>query len=223
MGWKAKAGEDDDSRLLRPRLFDVVANQAEDPEFIGQGKKLALAWLEDHKAVDPDMVSAVLNTAARHGDRSLFDRLRTQAKKESDENFRDSLLSAMGLFRDPAITKVALPIVLTDEFDNRESLTILFSVAASPQTRDLAYDFVKQNWDTLVAKLPTDSGAFLPFVAGNYCDAQHRADAEAFFKDRSTKYAGGPRNLSQLLEGISLCAANKDINQSSVAEFLKNY
>jgi len=223
LGWKAKAGEDDDSRLLRPNLFGVVADQAEDREFIEQGMKLALAWLEDHKAVDPDMVSAVLNTAARHGDRSLFDRLRAQAKKEADENLRGWLLSAMGSFRDPAITKVALPIILTDEFDNRESLTILFNAAASPQTRDIAYDFLKQNWDTLVAKLPTDFGAFLPFAAGNYCDPQHRADAEAFFKDRSTKYTGGPRNLSQVLEGISLCAANKDASQSSVAEFLKNY
>jgi hypothetical protein len=129
----------------------------------------------------------------------------------------------MGSFSDPAITRVALPIILTDEFDNRESLALLVGAVASSQTRDVAYDFVKQNWDALVAKLPTDFGAFLPYAARNYCDPQHRADAEAFFKDRSTKYTGGPRILSQVLEGISICAANKDANQSSVVEFLKNY
>jgi alanyl aminopeptidase len=223
LGWKAIPGEDDNNRLLRPTLFGVVANHVEDVEFIEQAKKLALAWLEDHKAVDPDMVGTVLNAAARHGDRSLYDRFRAQAKNEADENLRDPLLTAMGLFRDPAIAKDALSIILTNEFDNRESLTILFSASAWPETRDIAYEFVKQNWDALVAKLPTDSGAILPFAAANYCDSQHRADAEAFFKDRATKYSGGPRNLSQVLEGISLCAANKDINQSSVAEFLKNY
>jgi len=223
LGWKAKAGEDDDSRLLRPVIVGVVAEQAEDPGFIEEAKKLALAWLEDHKAVDPDMLEAVLRTAARHGDRSLFDRFRGQAKKETDETPRGALLSAMGSFSDPAITRVALPIILTDEFDNRESLAILFGAVALSHTRDVAYDFVKQNWDALVAKLPTDSGAFLPYVARRYCDPQHRADAEAFFKDRSTKYAGGPRILSQVLESISLCAANKDANQSSVVAFLKNY
>jgi hypothetical protein len=129
----------------------------------------------------------------------------------------------MGSFSDPAITRVALPIILTDEFDNRESLAILIGAVASSQTRDVAYDFVKQNWDALVAKLPTDFGAFLPYAARRYCDRQHRADAEAFFKDRSTKYAGGPRILSQVLESIGICAANKDANQSSVVEFLKNY
>ena len=85
------------------------------------------------------------------------------------------MLFSLGAFSDPAIVKTALPIVLTDEFDTRQSLGILFG-ATLPATRDLAYDFVKHNWDALVAKLPTDSGAFLPFVAGGYCDAEHRAD-----------------------------------------------
>ena len=87
---------------------------------------------------------------------------------------------------------------------------------ARPETRDAAYDFVKQNWDALVAKLPTDFGASLPFVAGRYCDNEHRSDVQHFFKDRSTKYAGGPRNLEQVLESISLCAASKICSPSSV-------
>jgi alanyl aminopeptidase len=222
LGWKAKPGEDDDSRLLRPTLLEVVANDAEDAGLIEQARKLALAWLDDHKAVEPDMVSVVLNTAARHGDRALFDRFRAQAKKETDEDLQSTLIYNLGSFRDPAIVKTALPIILTDEFDIRQSLGILFG-ATLPETRDLAYDFVKQNWDALVAKLPTDAGAFLPSVAGGYCDDEHRADAEVFFKDRSTKYTGGPRNLAQVLEGMSLCVANKRANQASVVEFLKNY
>jgi alanyl aminopeptidase len=169
------------------------------------------------------MLDVVLTDAARHGDRALFDRMRAQAKKETDENVRGTLLNALGSFRDPAILKTALPIVLTDEFDNRESIGILFSARNFPQTRDLDYDFVKQNWDALITRLPTDWGGFLPFIASHYCDNQHRADAEAFFKDRSTKYAGGPRNLAQVLEIISLCVANKDANETSVAEFLRRY
>ena len=97
----------------------------------------------------------------------------------------------------------------TDEFDNRESLAILFGVSQSAKTRDLAYDFVKQNWDALVAKLPMDTGSFLPFVAGGYCDTGHREDVKAFFKGRSTNSTGGTRILTQVLEGIDLCVAYK--------------
>ncbi len=223
LGWKDRPGEDDDSRLLRPVVVEVVTNQAEDPAFIDQARRLALAWLDDHKAVDPDMLDVVLTAAARHGDHALFDRMRAQASKETDEDVRGSLLEALGAFPDPAILKTAMSIVLTDEFDSSESIDILFAARRYPEGRDVAYDFVKQNWDALIAKLPTDFGAYLPLIASHYCDVQHRTDAEAFFKDRSTKYTGGPRNLAQVLEGISLCAANKDANQASVADFLKNY
>jgi len=223
LGWKATSDESDDTRLLRPQVLDVVANQAEDPEAIAEAKKLATAWLDDHNAVAPDLVRVVLTTAARHGDRDLFDRMRTAARQEKEERLRAILLSSLGLFPDAAIIKVAMPIVLTDEFDDRESLSILFGVAQSAKTRDLGYSFVKENWDALVAKLPTDSAAFAPYIAAGYCDAGHRQDVEAFFKDRSTKYTGGPRILAQVLEGIDLCAAYNEAQKPSVTEFLQRY
>jgi alanyl aminopeptidase len=223
LGWKTKAGESEDARFLRPALLRVLANQGQDSELIAQAKKLALAWLDDHKAVDPDMVGVVLTTAARYGDRDLFDRMRAAAKQEKEENFRGTLLFSLGSFQDPEILKAALPIVLSDEFDSRESAGILFGPAQWRQTRDFAYDFVKQNWDRLIAKLPTDSGSFLPYVAGGYCDSQHRQDVENFFSGRSTKYTGGPRILTQVLEGIDLCVAYKNAQEASVAEFLETY
>jgi hypothetical protein len=129
----------------------------------------------------------------------------------------------MGLFPDPDIDRIAMPIVLTGEFDSRQSVNILFGVAQSPKTRDLAYDFLKQNWDALIAKLPTDWGAFLPYLAGRYCDEQHRQDAKSYFEGRSTKYTGGPRILAQVLEGIDLCVVYKKAQKPSVTEFLQKY
>ena len=223
LGWTAGPNDSDDDRLLRPTLADVLANQAEDPESIAEAKRLALAWFDHHKAVEPDMVGTVLEAAARHGDRDLFDRMRAVAKLEKDEQIQGSLLYAMGLFPDPDIDRIAMPIVLTGEFDSRQSVNILFGAAQSPKPRDLAYDFLKQNWDALIAKLPTDWGAFMPYLARTYCDEQHRQDANSFFEGRSTKYTGGPRNLAQVLEGIDLCVAYKKAQQPSITEFLQKY
>jgi alanyl aminopeptidase len=224
LGWKPKSDDSDDNRLLRPQLAPVLANQAEDPEAIAEARKLALAWLDDHKAVSPDMLDAVLWSAAQHGDRVLFDRMRAAARQEKDEGVRRIVLIDMGSFRDPEIAKIALPIVLTDEFDSRQSIAILLvGVSGTAETRDLGYEFVKQNWDALIAKLPTDNGANLPYAAAGYCDAQHRQDVANFFQDRSTKYQGGPRILKQVLEGIGLCIAYKKAQAPSVAEFLQQY
>jgi alanyl aminopeptidase len=223
LGWKAKPGESEDDRLLRPQLLDVVANQAQDSELIAQAKSLALAWLDDPKAVPPDMLASVLDTAARHGDQALFDRLRAAAKQEKDENIQQNLLHALGLFPQPEITQKALSILLSEEFQPQQSITILAAAHNLPGSRELGYDFVKQNWDALIARFPADWGAFLPFVADNFCDAQHRHDAEAFFEGRSTKYKGGPRTLAEMLEGIDVCVAYKKAQQPSLTEFLEAY
>jgi alanyl aminopeptidase len=149
--------------------------------------------------------------------------MRAAAKQEKDENLRETLIYSLGLFRDPALIQTALSIVLTDEFDRRESISILIGVSREAKTRDLAYDFVKQNWDALVAKLPTDSGAYFPYVAGGFCDAGHRQDVATFFQDRSTRYSGGPRILTQVLEGIDLCAAYRKAQEPSATAFLEHY
>jgi cytosol alanyl aminopeptidase len=199
----------------------VLGNRAEDPEFVTHAKELAKAWLSDHHSVDPDLAAAVLVVSAIFGDRTFYDQLLAQAKKETDEHFQNMLLVAIGSFRDPAIARTALSLLLSDQFDSRQLDAILF--AARPETRDLVYNFVKQNWDALIAKLPNDFVGFLPFVAGDFCDAKHQADAEAFFKERVAQTIGGPRNLQQVLERISLCVANKDANVPSVIQFLKSY
>ncbi|MBI1786576.1 MAG: M1 family metallopeptidase [Acidobacteria bacterium] len=220
---KTKPGEEDEARLLRPSLLSVTAIAAQDGQLIEEAKKLALAWLDDRKAVDPDMMGLVLSTAARNGDRALFERFRAEAKKVKERRERQTLLGAMGSFRDPEILKTARSIALSDEFDVREAVPLLFAGAGDPRTRESAFLFIKENFDAIVAKLPTDFGAFLPFVASGFCDAGHRAEAEAFFKDRVTKFPGGPRNLSQALERMSQCIAAKEKQQPSLVEFLKSY
>jgi alanyl aminopeptidase len=223
LGWTARAADSDDDRLLRPTLADVLANQAEDPQAQAEAKRLTLAWFDDRKAVSSDMIGTVLVAAAIHGDRNLFDRMRAAARAEKDEQVQSSLLFAMGSFRDPEIVKAALAIMLTDEFDTRQSINIIGGVSSSQQTRDLGYAFVKENWDALIAKLPTDTGAQVPYVATGYCDEQHRRDAQSFFEGRSTKYTGGPRILAQVLEAIDLCVAYKKSQQPSLSEFLQKY
>ena len=224
LGWKDRPDDTPAARLLRPELFELMANHAEDPEFIDQTKKLALAWLTDHKALDQDMLGSVLDSAAAHGDRTLFDRLHEAAKKEADEFGQFTILHALGQFRDPEIEKADMAFLLGDEFDLH---LVFFSIAGggsfAPGARDVALEFVKQNWNALMAKLPTEFGAQLPRIATVYCDEQHRADAEAFFTGRATKYTGGPRNLAQALEKIRICVASKNANQASATEFLVKY
>lgn len=56
----------------------------------------------------------------------------------------------MGQFRDPAIVRQSLDLLLTGPFDIREVLGLLFGPLQNPATREIPYEFVKQHFDELV-------------------------------------------------------------------------
>jgi alanyl aminopeptidase len=219
LGWVPKKGDDEDTRLLRARLLPLVASVGEDPALIAGAKKLAAAWLKDHKAVDPDLVGAVLAVAAEFGDKALYDSWMKAARTEKDRIDRVKLLHALAGFVDPAIVKEALPVVLTDSFDAREAIALMWGPSSDPRTRKLVWEWLQANFDALVARLPRDYGAHLPFAAVGQCDEQLVAPVRAFFAERSKKFEGGPRQLEQALEQLHLCAVFKTDQTPSVERF----
>jgi len=218
IGWLAKASDDEDTLLLRPALLSLVADAGQDPALKAQATQLAVRWLDDRSSLQTDVVDGVLTVAAANGSQKLFERFHDEARK-ADRRDRRRLINALGVFRDPAIARSALAVVLSNEFDPRESINIVWREATTPKTRELAYDFVKANFEQLIQRLPRDSGASLAEAGASFCDDPHRADVESFFKERSSRFAGGPRRLARTLEEINLCVSLKKAQEPSIQSF----
>lgn len=227
IGWIPRAGEPDDVHLLRPELLRVVATYAEDQELANEAKELTDKWFENRSAIDPSVVTAVLGTAAYWGDKTLFDRFLAQLEKTQDRQERERILTAMSRFRDRAAIEAGMNSVLSGKIPFMEGVSLLFLGQIQPSTRMLAFDFMKEHFDEIAAKRPTgggfDAGAFFPEVGSSYCSAEQKQQLEQFFGPRVEKFTGGPRTLSQVLEGIDDCIALKSAEEPSVEAFLKNY
>jgi cytosol alanyl aminopeptidase len=223
LGWKPKPGEDEDTQLLREALVPFVANEGDEPALVADAVRLAKAWLKDRGEVDPLMAAAVLDVAAQHGDLDLFRAFRAEARKSADRRERVRLLSALGAFGDPIVVPLALSVVLSDDFDPRESSVILREEAMRRETRAQTWAFLEANFDRIAARLPRESPAHFPMLAAGFSDEAHHAAVEAFFKDKAPKYLGGPRVLAQTLEQIRLRTALKASQQESVDGFLMRY
>lgn len=206
LGLHAKPNEDEETRWLRPWLVDLVADSGEDAALRAECTKLAKAWLSDRNAIEPELLGSVLGIAASFGDHALFDAYLAEAKKAPERIDRERLVWALGQFREPAIVTRALDLVLGTDFDPRESVRILWAVTRLPSHVPYAWAFVTKHFDAIVARLPRDSGAGFPSIGAAFCDDQKRPEVEAFFKDRSARYVGGPRTLAQSLEGMHLCS-----------------
>jgi alanyl aminopeptidase len=228
LGWIAKADETQDTRLLRQQLVPFVASVGEQRELIAGAEPLARKWLSDRSGIDPGMISSVLRVAAEFGTSDLFDRLHEAAAKEQNQHQRELIIGALGAFRNPEIVRRAMALMLTKEFDARESFfALLFGPRAYPETRELPFQFVEQNIDKLLAVVPREVGedyaAYLPFVGSGFCDTSHRDALQTFFADRVKSFTGGPRNLAQTLEQIDLCIAQRKAMRPELGAVLQGY
>jgi alanyl aminopeptidase len=227
LGWHSKQGESADAKLLRPEIVELVAGMGEDPKLAAEAKALALAWLKNRKAVQPELVAPVLEVAAYHGDRELYDQLLAAAKASKVKRERGWIIEAIGNFRDPGIARSALGLMLTNELDVRELTPLLGYFQANPETERVPWEFVTANYDKLLPRLPsllgTGAGSILPTAGGSFCDEKGYAQVEQFFHDRIATISGGARTLAKVLETIQLCHARVPAQAPEVAQFLKQY
>ena len=229
LGWSPKENEDDDTRLLRRELVPFTASAGEEPALVAEAKSFALRWIENRRAVDADMAGGLLRVAtSQGGDMQLYDKLVALARPDTDTQDRDTLLRALGAFRDPAIAARVQEFMFNGPWDIRETFFLLLILPTRDRhTATLPFEFIRQNFDRLLTLLPRDVGgdfaAYLPFGTEGYCDAGGRQTVKEFFEPRVAQLTGGTRNLAQSLERISLCIAERAQTAASVGDFLKAY
>ncbi len=136
---------------------------------------------------------------------------------------RTRLYGALGEFPDAALLQEAFALSLDPALDFRETDVAMFRALDSELGRATLWDFVKKNYDAVVARMPRETTGQIAYVASGFCDAERAKDAKAFFESRIDKLPGGPRNLAQVLETIELCTAARAAQEPGVGEFLKGY
>jgi alanyl aminopeptidase len=227
LGWMPVAGESDDAKLLRRRLIQAVANYGGDELLAETGRALADQWLAGIVDVDPDMLQSVLATGAHYGDKALALRYLARFKATQDRQIRQKIIRAMEAFRDPAALTAGYDAVRSGEVPATEGIYLLFAGQKFAATRQLPFTYLQAHWDEILAKRPTGGGydlaAYFPQTGESFCDTASRDQLQAFFADRAPQFAGGPRNLAQVLETIDLCIARKETQGSAIATYLRAY
>ena len=210
LGWNEAPGDSDDLRELRARLLPYAAETEDDGQLRAQARALAGAWLGNREAVPASMTSAVLDTAARFADAETYAQLEGAALAASDLRERHYLLAALAKTRDEKLRGRALGLTLRNDVNGRDADELLYNALADDANRRAGFDFLRANYDALVAKLPHSSLAWLLAPLGDLCTRPERDLFAGFFKERAKSLYGGPRHYQQSLERIDLCIAARN-------------
>ncbi len=203
---------------LRALLFGVLGKYGDDPSVLSQAETIAESYINDPASVDPTLGQTALSIAARHGDVKLFNTLQNLYETSSDPVRQSLALRLLAIFEDPALAERSLEYATSGKVRNQDAAIQLAISLGMPATRDLAWKYIKSNWDSVKAQLTTEMGGSLVGATGSFCSADMRDDIQNFFA--SHKVAASDRALKHAVERINGCIEFRQLQEPNLKKWL---
>jgi puromycin-sensitive aminopeptidase len=212
LGWSPRDGDDDDTRVARARVIELLGTLARAPDVVRQSDRLLAGYLADRRSLDPALADAVVALGARNGDDARYDaylsRLQAAPTPEERERFGEALTH----FGRPRLLHRTLSLLLTGLVPADELIRFAAGLADDARGRPTAWRFLKSHFDALERKAPR-AGWLLP-TTERFCDAEHAREIGRFFALREP-YSSLANAIAATTERIASCAA---LRQRAVAE-----
>ncbi len=219
IGWAAAPNDPEDIRTIRGQVFQTLGYNAEDPRAISETQALVRKDLQK-QYVDPTLLDPALGIAARHGDAALFDAYLARVRSPQDPEDYVRHIIALADFRQPALIQRALQFGLSPEFRSQDAFYLFGSLLQTPNSRALAWDFIRQHWAEVEAKVTPFMAGFLVYSTGAFCDPTAAQQVKTFFTEHKVPTATATK-LGEAVQRINACVDFKSQQSATVAAWLK--
>jgi aminopeptidase N len=204
LGWDAGGSGDDDDTLLRASLVRALGDLG-DGDIIAEAKRRFAGFLQDPQSLPTALRDAVTHLVGISADRASHYTLLTLARRSTATSERLRYYYAAASARDPTLARATLALTLTDELPSTIVGGLINNVAAVGEQPDLAWDFVRENYQALAARLgPQFRDAFVANFMTNFSDDAHAAELAHFAPAQAT--SGGRVMTARALETIAISA-----------------
>ena len=216
VGWEAKPNESHMDALLRSTVLNHVGAN-DDENALREAASRFAAYADDPASVSPDIRGIVFRLAAKIGGRSEYDAMWQLRGDTPLQEEKVRFLYGLASFEDKALLEETLDRSLGDEVRVHDTVSVITLVAGNTQGRDLAWQFLKDNWPELDRRYGEGGFAIMRLVgiASAFTTLEMHDDVERFFSDNPAP--GGARTISQSLERIRLNAAWLERNRHELA------
>ena len=207
-GWDPKPGEGHLDALKRSTILSRLGHHSYRPVLAEAGRRFA-RYLKDPATLHPDLRGVVYNLVGQQADQATYETLWELQRKAALQEEQVRLLMALSNPRDERLLQETLRRSLTDAVRSQDAVLVITSVAASRPSvgRDLAWSFVKDNWDELYRRY-AESGFLirrLVQIAQEFTTPEAVKDVERFFRGREAPEVR--RAVQQAIEKIRVNAA----------------
>jgi len=219
VGWDAGLDEGHLDAIRRSTVLGQFAAYG-DAGTLAEATRRFRAYRSDPESLHPDLRGVVLGLTAQQGDRTTYDTLWEMEKAADLHEEKVRLLGAMTRFQEPDILKDLLKRALGDEVRSQDTMIVLVQTSMNHIGRDLAWDFIKENWSELDRRYGKGGFAIMRIVGitGGFTTMERHDEVANFFVKNPAPSAA--RTIQQSLERIRLNVKWLERNEDPVGKWL---
>ena len=203
------AGEDPEKSQQREQVVAQLSGTAKDPAVRKQLADAGRAYLAgDTKALDPAWFGMAFEVLVDEGGLATAKTLADKALASEDPVFRPYALGAVGSSGNAEIAGWALNSFTDPRLRKSERLDVVRSVIATRETRELGFDWLKNNFAELTSGGGIFSAARLPAILSGFCSVERADEIAALLRPRLAGKTGA-LEVERTVERVRSCGVLK--------------
>ena len=224
VGWEPKANEGHLDALKRSTVLYALGHH-EDRRALDEAAKRFARYLKDPSSLHPNLRGVVYALVAQEADEATYETLWDLERKAALQEEQVRLLLALAQPRDKKLLQETLHRSLTDAVRSQDAVIVITNAAAARPSvgLDLAWSFVKENWDELYRRY-AESGFLirrLVHISEGFTTPDKAKDVERFFRARKAPEVR--RAVQQSIEKIRVNAAWRKRNGKDLARWFADH
>jgi puromycin-sensitive aminopeptidase len=221
LGWAPRSGESEGTKQLRGELIGAQGRLGNDPVTQERAAELYGAYRLNATAVDPNVVPSIVAILAHTGDATRYDefhdRFRTAVTPQEERRY----LFSLAAFQPKALVERTLARTISGEIRTQDAPFLVSAVLGNVYGRELAWDFVKTNWEKMDRLFPKQGMRRLCSGISNLATPELEQDVRTFFESRKIDLGG--KTLDQNLEQLRIIVAVRERDSGALRSYLTRY
>jgi puromycin-sensitive aminopeptidase len=218
LGWTPRPGEDELTRQLRGDLVRALGVLGDDR---GVQARAAALYARAAGDVDPNVLPALISVLAHAGDAPRYDDFLKRFKSAATPQEEQRYLYALTAFRQHELLTQTLQRTINGEIRTQDAPFVARSLLMSVYGRELAWDFVKSNWDTMDRLYPKAGLRRMAEGVIGLTSPEQERDVHAFFRGRNVDFGG--KVLEQYLEQLRIAVRLRERESAALARYLARF
>ena len=214
LGWEARSGESELVRQLRGDLLGALGRLGNDAATQQEAAERYQRYRKDPTTVDPNVVPALVAILAHTGDEARYDEFlelyRTASTPQEERRYLFSLAS----FQPKELLARTLARTINGEIRTQDAPFVVAATMMSVYGRELAWEFVKTNWDHMDRLFPKQGLRRMCGGIVGLATPELEQDVCEFFTSRKIDLGG--KTLEQYLEQLRVAVAFRERKGSTI-------